>query len=421
MKWKAPRGTRDLLPDETARWHEAETRARRLLDTYGYEEIVTPIFEDTGLFVHGTGETTDIVAREMYTFEDRKGRSMTLRPEGTPGVVRACLEHNIAGAAESADVARLFYIGPFFRYERPQKGRYRQFWQIGAEAIGSGSPLLDAEMATLAVRLCESLGLADMRLLLNSIGCDNCRPAYRELLVGYLRSAAGKLCDDCVARIETNPLRALDCKKPGCKSALKDAPLPSEHLCGECEDHFAAVCAAIDAAAIPYERDPHLVRGLDYYTRTAFEVVHEGLGARAAAAGGGRYDGLVETLGGKPTPAVGFAAGFDALMILAEQAGADLTHPRAADVYVAPLSDKALGPAYATASALREAGIRARAGLSARSLKAQLRFADKAAATHVVIIGPSEMAAGTLLLRDMRSGEQAQAAPEGLVDLLLPG
>lgn len=420
MSWKAPRGTRDLLPDEVERWRRAEGIARRLLETYGYREIVTPIFEETGLFVHGTGETTDIVAREMYTFADRKGRSLTLRPEGTPGVVRACLEHGIIGGGRPG-VTRLYYIGPFFRYERPQKGRFRQFWQIGAEAFGSDSPLLDAEVIELAVGLCRALGLSDVKLLLNSIGCPACRPAYREVLVRFLKGRADELCADCAARIDRNPLRTLDCKRRGCRAVVRDAPLPSDHLCAACAEHFARVRAAVEDAGIPYVHEPRLVRGLDYYTRTTFEVVHEGLGARSAAGGGGRYDGLVESLGGDPTPAVGFAAGFDALMILTEQAGVDLGGPHGAKVYVAPLGDEAVPVAYRAARSLRASGVRATPGLAQRSLKAQLRAADRDGATHVVIIGPDELARGVAIVRDMRDGRQNEVALDRLADELAPG
>ncbi|HLC40941.1 MAG TPA: histidine--tRNA ligase, partial [Methylomirabilota bacterium] len=313
MAIKAVKGVKDIIPPEISKWQRLEEAARRLLETAGYQEIRLPLFERTELFTRGIGEATDIVQKEMYTFEDRSGESLTLRPEGTASVIRAYLEH---GMAVWPKPVRLYYLGPMFRHERPQAGRYRQFYQIGAEVLGADNPVVDAEVIAVLVELFRNLGLAQrLELLLNSIGDAQCRPAYRDRLAGYLRLHLQDLCDDCRERVERNPLRVLDCKKPGCAPVIREAPEITHHLCRDCRSHFDRVQEYLGALGVSYTLAPRLVRGLDYYTRTTFELVSRELGAQNAVAAGGRYDGLVEELDGPPTPGIGFAMGVERITL----------------------------------------------------------------------------------------------------------
>jgi histidyl-tRNA synthetase len=344
----------------------------------------------------------------MYTFEDKGGRSITLRPEGTASVVRATLEHNLVANGQSA---KLYYAGPMFRYERPQKGRMRQFWQIGAEALGMAEPGIDAEVIVMLMRYFEELGIPrqNMRLLINTMGDENCRPAYRDKIAGFIREHSTALCEECNRRAETNPLRAFDCKNPGCKDVMSEAPLLRDELCDDCAAHYAAVKSSLDDLAISYIEDPSLVRGLDYYTRTVFEVqVDAGLGSQNAIGGGGRYDRLMEQYGGPATPGLGFALGFERTLLALEAAGvAILGHP-VAEVYVARV-DAALGGAvFALVQELRDAGIATETDYQGRSLKSQFKQADRLGARAVVIVGPDELAAGEVTMRDMTTKDESR-------------
>lgn len=410
MALKAVRGTRDIALEEAEAWSYIEGLARRILQTYHYREIRTPIFEKTDLFVRSIGETTDIVTKQMYTFLDRKGRSITLRPEGTAPVIRAYLEH---GLQREGSLGKLFYIGPFFRSERPQAGRGRQFHQIGAEAIGSSDPALDVECISVLLHLFRDLELGELEVHLNSVGCKLCQPEYKEVLLQYLRGKLISLCSDCRSRLERNPLRTLDCKREGCRSVTGEAPAITEYLCDSCSQHFKEVQAHLDNLEIPYRLDPYLVRGLDYYTRTAFEVTHPKLGAQNALAAGGRFDELIEQMGGSPTPAVGFAAGLERI-ILAK--GGKLTTPaRELIIYLAPDGAEAHRQAVKLLHELRRRGIRSEMDYQRRSLKSQLRLANRLKAKYVAIIGEREVKEKVILLKDMQGGEQEEISLSDLV------
>ncbi|MCD5390516.1 histidine--tRNA ligase [candidate division NPL-UPA2 bacterium] len=407
------RGARDILLEEAEDWSYIEGLARRVLQNYHYREIRTPIFEETDLFVRSIGETSDIVTKQMYTFLDRKGRSITLRPEGTAPVVRAYLEHNLQ---REGSTTKLFYIGPFFRSERPQAGRGRQFHQIGAEAIGSSDPALDVECISVLLHLFRELELAGVKVRLNSVGCKGCQPKYKEVLLQYLRSKLTSLCSDCRARLERNPLRALDCKKEECRSITHDAPALTGHLCHSCSEHFGEVQAHLDNLKIPYSLDPHLVRGLDYYTRTAFEVTHPDLGAQNALAAGGRFDELIAQMGGNPTPAVGFAAGLERI-ILAK--GGKLTTPsQELIIYLAPAGEKAHRQAVKLLHQLRSRGIRSEMDYEERSLKSQLRLANRLKAKYVAIIGEKEVRKKIVSVKDMTCGGQEEIALNDVVGVV---
>ena len=410
---KAVRGTRDILLEEVEDWSYIEGLARRVLQTYHYREIRTPIFEETDLFVRSIGETSDIVTKQMYTFLDRKGRSITLRPEGTAPVVRAYLERSLQ---REGSLVKLFYIGPFFRSERPQAGRGRQFHQIGVEAIGSSDPALDVECISVLLHLFRDLELGKLEVHLNSVGCRLCQPKYREVLLRYLRDKLTSLCPDCRGRLERNPLRTLDCKKDGCRSTVGEAPTLTDHLCPSCSEHFKEVQARLDDLEIPYRLNPQLVRGLDYYTRTAFEVTHPDLGAQNALAAGGRFDELIAQMGGSPTPAVGFAAGLERI-ILAK--GGKLTTPsRELIIYLAPAGEKAHRQAVKLLHELRQRGIRSEMDYQEKSLKGQLRLANRLKARYVAIIGEKEVRKKIVSVKDMRSGQQEEIALSDVVGVV---
>jgi len=411
MNARAPKGTVDMLPATARTWEYLLRTAQELFSRYGYEPVYTPLFEHTEVFTRGIGEATDIVSKEMYTFEDRSGRSLTLRPEGTASVVRAALEHSLV--PPNGPVSKLYYAGPMFRYERPQKGRMRQFWQIGAEALGAPEPTVDAEVIALLWRFFTTVGIPaeNMRLLVNSMGDEACRPAYREKVSGYIRSHASALCDECNRRLDTNPLRAFDCKNPECRTVMADAPKFAEELCDPCRKHYASVLGALDALKIPYAEEPKLVRGLDYYTRTVFEIQADaGLGSQNAIGGGGRYDRLMEEYGGHPTPGLGFALGFERTALAMEAAGAPVPTPPVAEVYVAAVDGSVRPDAFLLTSALRDAGIAADMDHQGRSLKSQFKQADRLAARLVAVLGPDEIAAGQVTLRDMGTKEETRVA-----------
>jgi len=410
MNARAPKGTADMLPATARAWEHLTRTAQRLFAAYGYQPIYTPLFEHTEVFTRGIGEATDIVSKEMYTFEDKGGRSLTLRPEGTASVVRAALEHNLV---TNGQFAKVYYAGPMFRYERPQKGRMRQFWQIGAELLGAPEPTADAELITMLWRFFEECGIPseNMRLLINSMGDESCRPAYRDKVASFIRDHADGLCEECNRRAETNPLRAFDCKNPGCKAIMADAPLLRDELCDDCRDHYATVKTHLDVLGIPYIEDPSLVRGLDYYTRTVFEVqVDAGLGSQNAIGGGGRYDRLMEQYDGPATPGLGFALGFERTLLAMEAVGATVGGPAIAQVYVASVDDSVRADAFTLACAMRDAGVAAEIDHQARSLKSQFKQADRLGASYVVIVGPDELAAGEVTVRDMASKAEERVA-----------
>jgi histidyl-tRNA synthetase len=423
---KAVRGTRDLLPPETELWDRVEATTRRVFARYNFGEIRTPIFEDTALFARSVGEETDIVSKEMYTWEDRaraqseKSQSLTLRPENTAGVVRAYIEHKLG---ETGLLQKLYYIGPQFRRERPQKGRYRQFWQIGAEVIGppsagSESPLRDAEVLEMLSSFLDELGITGWNLVLNSVGSATDRPRYIAALREGLREVVPRMCTDCQRRAETNPLRVLDCKVPEDQPIIETLPKIADYLDDASKAHFAQVLAALDACGVKYEINPRLVRGLDYYTRTTFEFTHGGLGAQNALLGGGRYDGLSEMLGGPKAPGIGFAIGLDRL-ILTLQAGQTETAATMADAFVAPLGENLNAPALALARELRRAGLRIELGDGSFRLKKSFEMADKLA-RNIILLGEDAHDSGILTVKNFATGEQTKIPRDEVAQALQP-
>lgn len=395
QKLQAQRGTYDVLPDDAVRREHVEATARRILGAAGYRRIETPVFETTDLFARGVGASTDIVQKEMYTFEDGGGRSVTLRPEGTAPVARAYLEH---GMQKLPQPVKLWYFSSFFRYERAQAGRYRQFWQVGAEAIGSEDPAVDAEAILLLAELLESLGVREVRLRLGSLGTPETRAAYRELLQRYLREHEDQLSEEVRSRIDLNPLRAFDADHPGTRAVMKGAPLLLDHLTAEDLDHFAEVRALLDGADLAYEVDPTLVRGIDYYARTLFEFTSDALGAQSGVGGGGRYDGLIEQIGGPPTPGIGWAAGIERILLAA---GEEKVPAPLVDLYVAYTAPEARATGFELTWEARRAGLAAQFELAGRSLKGQLKQADRLGARFVAIVSPEGAT-----LKDMETGEQ---------------
>ena len=410
-----PRGTKDILPDTVAQWTHVEKVIRELCARYGYHEIRTPIFEHTELFLRGIGETTDVVEKEMYTFTDRGERSLTLRPENTASVVRSYLQNKLYAADA---LVKLFYIGSMFRYDRPQAGRYREFHQFGVEALGEENPAVDAEIIVLAVEFLRALGLQELKLHLNSVGCPKCRPVYRERLQEFFRPHLEELCTDCRSRFERNPLRLLDCKNEHCHALAEGAPRITDCLCDECRVHFTEVQSYLTAAGIPFELDANLVRGLDYYTKTAFEVKYTPLGAQSAVAGGGRYDGLVEEVGGPPTPGIGFAVGLERVLLTLEKQELLPEEPEAVDVFVVALGEAAQIPAFKLLHELRVAKLSAAMDFAGRSMKAQMKQANKKNARFVAILGEDEVKEASALLKDMKTSEQKKLALKDFVPAL---
>ena len=400
------KGTMDILPEEAALFRKIEGIMREESERYGFGEIRIPTFENTELFVRGVGDTTDVVQKEMYTFTDRdENRSISLRPEGTAGVARALIENGLHVAAMPQ---KFYYLISCFRHEAPPAGRSREFFQFGTETFGSESPSADANAIAVASSVLSRLRLANVSLHLNSIGCKCCRPAYREALVGYYTDNHAVLCDTCRDRLSRNPLRLLDCKNPECAALAPAAPRTVDHLCEACADHFSELCSMLDAMGISYTVDPSIVRGLDYYTRTVFEFIADGIGAQSTVCGGGRYDGLVESLGGPALPGIGFAMGITRLILSMRAAGtadAPIATPK---LYIAPLGKKASLLAMATCERLRQAGIYCECDLMERSLKAQMKYAAKIGAAYTLIIGDSEAESGRAQLRNMESGEQVE-------------
>jgi histidyl-tRNA synthetase len=404
-KQSRPKGTQDFVPPESERRRQAEATFRRLAETCGYREIITPTFEHTAVFVKSSGETSDIVTKEMYSFKDRAGRDLTLRPEGTPGVVRAVLENQVRMPC------RLYYVGPCFRYSRPQKGRYREFGQVGIEALGEASPLTDAEVILLGNAFFEGLGIRDCTTQVNSIGCRECRPGHRGALRSYLVERKEQLCGDCKLRIDRNPLRVFDCKVETCREAVKDAPTPRQYLCETCKRHFEQVLAALTRRGLRYEVNDRLVRGLDYYSRTTFEYVSASLGAQDSLGGGGRYDYLVEEFGGPDTPAIGFALGLDRALLAAPPASVPARRQLA---FVVWLTEEEIDAAEALAERLRADGIAAQIDYDARKVKAQFKSADAAQAACCIVIGPDELAKGVYSLKDLATGTQREVPADAI-------
>jgi histidyl-tRNA synthetase len=405
--YRAPRGTVDVLPQEQPYWEHVYQTTTRLCQLYGYSRIDTPIFEEAGLFARGVGQTTDIVQKEMYVFQDRGGETMALRPEGTANVCRAYIQHGMRNLPQPV---RLYYWGPAFRYDRPQAGRQRQFTHFGCEAIGVDDPALDAELIELAWRLYQQLGLTDLTLQLNSIGDRNCRPRYLAALKAYYEDNLGRVCPDCRARFEKNPLRLLDCKVEGCQPIIAGAPPFTDYLCSDCASHFQEIRSYLEALAIPYSLNPRLVRGLDYYTRTVFEIQPPREGAQNTVGAGGRYDDLIEEMGGRPTPAIGFATGIERIIVNLKRAKVPSPAPARPAVFIVYQTAAARSAAVSLASDLRQAGIAAVMAVGRRSLKAQMRQADAAGALYAAILGKEELATDTVILRRMEDGHQERLA-----------
>ena len=402
-----PKGTKDMLPRDAAAWHYVEQKARETAALFSFREIRTPMFEHTELFTRGVGETTDIVTKEMYTFEDKGGRSMTLRPEGTAGVARAFIEN---GLGQDVMPMKAYYLASVFRYERPQSGRLREHHQFGVELYGSSSPYADAEVISLAHTFLLSVGIGGLTLHLNSIGCKECRPKFNAALRGYIGDNLDRMCGKCRERFDKNPLRILDCKEEKCREIVKAAPSITDFLCDDCRAHFEQLQGILERQGVPFVVDASVVRGLDYYTRTVFEFVSEDIGAQGTVCGGGRYDGLVEEVGGKSTPAVGFGLGLERLLLVLQNTGR-LDAPRErADVYLAPLGERAAGEVPAIAAGLRRAGVSADYDMMGRGVKAQMKYADKSGARFVVVIGDNELESGTAVLKNMDTGEERSVA-----------
>lgn len=421
MAINAPEGTKDLLLDEAAYWTHFKQVATDVFGRYGYAPIETPLFEQTELFVRGIGEATDVVSKEMFTAISGENMNrllgggsiksksrLSLRPEGTAGVVRAVVQHDLV--PQGAAPAKLMYAGPMFRAERPQKGRQRQFNQVGIECLGAEEPTVDAEAIIMLMRFYREIGIPEqsMRLLLNSMGCDKCRPAYRDQVRAYMAEHADELCETCLTRAEINPLRAFDCKNERCAQVMENAPKITEHLCDDCRSHYEAVKGYLDGAGVAYVEDSKLVRGLDYYTRTVFEVqVTDGMGSQNAIGGGGRYDKLAEEVGGRPTPGLGFALGYERCVLALQAAGHEFPRAARCDLFVACVDASVRPQAFALLQSCRDAGVFAEMDHQSRSLKSQFKLADKLGAAHVAILGPDELAAGQVKLRDMASHEEA--------------
>jgi len=413
--YQAPRGTVDILPAEQAYYSYIFNIAADMSRLYGYERIDTPVFENTELFSRSIGEKTDIVEKEMYTFEDKGGNSITLRPEGTAPVCRAYIEH---GMHNQPQPVKLYYLTSIFRYERPQAGRLRQHSQFGYEAIGDKDPALDAEVIEVAWRFYERLGLKELKLLLNSIGCHNCRPAYLESLRQYYTQHLNELCSDCQTRLEKNVLRLLDCKKTQCQPFITAAPGSADNLCPKCDGHFSLLKSYLKKLELPFEVDHRLVRGLDYYTRTVFEIQPQTGGAQSTIGGGGRYDDLIEELGGKATPAIGFATGIERIILNLKQQGVGVPSIPVPQVFIAPVCESTRQEALKLTSELRRAGIGVLQAVASKSLKAQLRQASKYGARYTIIIGEEEIAGGCVTLRDMTSATQETITLKELPDRL---
>lgn len=400
---KKPRGTEDILPNDSKIWRLIENTAHEICAKYGYKEIRTPVFEDTSLFSRGVGDTTDVVQKEMYTFNDKGGRSITLRPEGTASLVRSYIENSLYANPQPT---KLYYLISCYRYEKPQSGRLREFHQFGLECFGSDSSATDAEIITLAFDFFKTLGVKDLSLNLNSIGCEKCKPKYNEELKKYFSSHIDKLCDTCKDRLEKNPMRIIDCKSPVCQEVCADAPRMIDYLCEDCDSHFNQLTSYLDKLNIKYAIDPNIVRGLDYYTKTVFEITSDALGAQSTVCGGGRYNGLVEELGGKPTPGIGFAMGIERLILILKSQGIELGESLGPNIFVASIGDNASLTAQKLVYDLRNKGLWAERDLCDRSVKAQMKYANKLGACYSIVIGDDEILNNKASLKNMGTGEE---------------
>lgn len=402
---KAIKGTKDVLPSEVYKNQYIEATVLGVAEQFGYKEIRTPVFEHTELFQRGVGDTTDVVQKEMYTFDDKGGRSITLRPEGTAGAVRSYLENGLCNEALPQKVC---YLTSCYRYEKPQAGRLREFHQFGVECFGTASPLADAEIIALAKNVFDNLGVTDLSLEINSIGCPTCRAEYHKALKEYFESRKDELCDTCKDRLERNPMRILDCKSPVCSEISKSAPVVIDYLCDECSEHFEKVQQYLKAQNIEYKINPKIVRGLDYYTKTVFEFVSSSIGAQGTVCGGGRYDGLVEELGGQPTASLGFGMGLERLMLLMEAQGCPYPEENKADLFIVALGDKATLKALEISKDMRSEGFSCLIDLNQRSLRAQMKYANKLGAKFNLVIGDNEVESGIAKLKDMSTGEETE-------------
>ena len=414
-KIQKPRGTMDIFPEDVALWHKIEEKARDVAARFGFGEIRTPTFEDLALFKRGVGEVTDVVQKEMYTLTDKENRVFALRPEGTASVVRAIIEN---GKTSDAMPLKYYYLINCFRYEKPQAGRSREFFQFGTEMFGVASPAADATVISLAHTLLKELGIKGIKLHINSIGCPECRPNYRQALVDYFSKNEEQLCDTCKERLKTNPLRVLDCKSPVCSAIAKDAPSTVDYLCPECNNHFESLKKYLDSMGIEYTVDTRIVRGLDYYTKTVFEFICEGIGAQSTVCGGGRYDGLMKQLDGPALPGIGFGMGLTRVILAMKESGCADVDENKPLLYIAPLGEGAVAKALSIVSALRDKGIYAECDICARSLKAQMKYADKIGAEYTLIIGDSELESGRAQLKNMKKSEQREIEIDNIYNAL---
>ena len=413
MLTQAPRGTKDVLPAESHQWQWLEEHIAAVCNTFGYREIRTPVFEHTELFERGVGDTTDVVQKEMYTFDDKGGRSITLRPEGTASVGRAYLEHNLYADIQPC---KLFYNISCYRYEKPQAGRLREFHQFGAEVYGSPNPSIDAEVISLAMALLNRVGLSELTLNINSIGCPTCRKAYLDKLRDYLSAHTDELCETCRTRLDKNPMRALDCKVPSCGEIVHNAPMMTDYLCEECQTHFDQVQQYLREMGIPFRIDKSIVRGLDYYTKTVFEIKSNGIGAQSTVCGGGRYDGLIEDLGGSPTPGVGFGMGLERLLLILEETGKLPSAPAPQDLFVISMGERADLFASKLCHKLRSMGISCERDHMGKSIKAQMKTANRLGVRYVVVIGDTELDTDCAKLKTMETGEEREVSLTELLE-----
>lgn len=402
---KKIKGTEDVLPKDSYRWQFVEDVMRKESAAYGFKEIRTPVFEHTELFARGVGQTTDVVQKEMYTFDTKGGESVTLRPEGTAGAARAVLEHGLVN--DSLPIKASYFVS-CYRYEKPQAGRLREFHQFGLECYGTQSPVADAELICAAQSIFDRLGIKQLRLEINSIGCPTCRAEYHKALKGYFGGCKDELCDTCNSRLEKNPMRILDCKSPVCSKIAGDAPKITDYLCDECKEHFASVQKYLDAAGVEYTVNPTIVRGLDYYTKTVFEFVTDFIGAQGTVCGGGRYDGLIEELGGKHLPSLGFAMGIERLLMLMDKQGIEIPKPSTCDLYVAVMGESASLKSFEIIKAVRSCGLIAETDVVGRGLRAQMKYADKIGAKFSMVLGDNEIEQGKAVIKNMSSGEQTE-------------
>ncbi len=412
---KAPRGTNDVLPEDSYKWQFVEQKLIETAGLYGFKEIRVPVFEHTEVFTKNVGDTTDVVQKEMYTFTDKGDRSITLRPEFTAGVIRSVIENSLTATALPVKVC---YCGGCYRYEKPQAGRLREFHQFGAECVGAASPSADVEVIAMANQLLADIGITKISLEINSIGCPTCRAEYHKALKAYFDARKEELCGTCNERLDRNPMRILDCKSPICSEIAKGAPAVIDFLCDDCQAHFDAVRAQLDAMEIPYKVNPRIVRGLDYYTTTVFEFVSGDIGAQATVCGGGRYDGLLEQMGGQPQPALGFAMGIERLLMVLESQKAELPAPKPCDIYIAPMGDAAALKAAVLCKQLREEGFEALYDIMGRGLKAQMRYANKLGCRFTLVLGDSELETGKAKLKCMENGTETEVELKNLADEL---